>query len=257
MGWLTRLFFTSPPMRHEQLNLRRWFAMFCIGMACAAAMSLFGSHAYATHGSEPGRMLWWLGLYVFYFSLASTFVPLPTAWMVLYLASPDGFAALPPIARVIAVAAIGAMATGVSHVNAYHLITWLLRLGQAHKIRQTKLVVWAEKRFATSPFGLQIVFNILPLPMDPIRWLAVTTSYPLTTFFAAQAIGRFVRYLVFATAAVIFTLSIKQIAIIQVVLVAAAAGNMALRRVLSRRAPMADVDAVALSSEACKESEHA
>lgn len=220
MGRFLKFIFATPNTKRDRLNLRAWFALFCLYLTAVALISLWGFDRFSETGSAQGRMVWWLGLYVFYLSLACTFVPLPTSWFVLFLASPLGplGLALGPIERVLLVAAAGAFATAVAHVNEYHLICYLLRLGRAHRITETRIYKWAERIFTLSPFLLQVSFNMVPIPADPARWLAIIHGYPLTKFFLAHWLGRFIRYGLMALVAEVLELSVVQIVVIQVLL---------------------------------------
>jgi surface polysaccharide O-acyltransferase-like enzyme len=61
---------------------------------------------------------------------------------------------------------------------------------------------------------LLVIFNVLPLPADPIRWLAIISQYSLTKYFLAQWVGRFIRYAILATVAKSLKLTFVQIIII-------------------------------------------
>jgi membrane protein YqaA with SNARE-associated domain len=219
----------------DRLNLRAWFALYCVYMTVVVLLSLWGCRSFTESGTTWGEVVCWVGMYVFYFSLACTFVPLPTSWFVLFLASPQGPLDLNPIFRVALVAAIGGAATGIAHLNEYHVISYLLQLGKIHRVRETRIYIWAENIFKTSPFMLQMWFNVVPVPADPVRWLAIIYRYPRVKFFLAHASGRTIRYGVLAVAAVIFALSARQIVIIQMLLVILAIGKIFLPRLRSVR----------------------
>lgn len=228
---LLRFIFATPAIKRDKVNLRLWFVCFCTYLTVVTAITLAGSHVYTDSGSTWGQLAWWLGLYVFYFSLACTFLPLPTSWFVLYLASPLGPIAIEPILRVVLVAAIGAFGTAVANTSEYHLICYLLRFGRTSRVTETRIYKWAERIFKTSPFMLQTVFNVLPLPADPVRWLAIIYGYPVGKFFLAQWAGRFIRYGLMAFAAAVFELTLLQIVVIQCALVVAAILKIVLPRI--------------------------
>jgi len=242
MASLLRLIFATPTVKRDRLNLRLWFAVFCFYLAAVVVLSLWAFQVYSRTHSHGHWLLWLLGLYVFYFSLACSFVPIPTSWFVLFLASPAGGIGLDPVLRVVIVAATGAFATAVSHVNEYHLICYLLRLGKMHRVKETRIYLWAERIFEQFPFLLQFTFNVVPVPADPVRWLAIMYGYPLGKFFLAHWLGRFVRYGLMALAAEILKLTIIQIAVIQIVLLAIPVARIIGRRIQASRQPPEPVE---------------
>jgi membrane protein YqaA with SNARE-associated domain len=233
-SWLrktVRYLIATPQRTDDGLHIRRWFIFFCLFLATTALLSHWGLSCYSDSGNQWCKMLWLLCLYVFYFAIACTYVPLPTVWFVLYLASPtDGLTMLPTAMRIFTVAGIGALATAISHLNEYHTLAYLLRLGKVHKIRETRVYRWAEGQFKTWPFMLQVALNIVPVPADPVRWLAIFSRYPLAKYFLAQWLGRFIRYGIMAGMAVCLGLNLKQIAMIQGALFVVAIGSFIIHR---------------------------
>ena len=226
---LVEFIVATPAVKRDRLNMRAWFAAFCMYLAALAVVSLGAFDRYSDTGSDWGRAVWLFGLYLFYFSLACTFVPIPTSWFILFLASPVGGLPLGALWRVMVVAALGALATGVSHVNEYHVISYLLRLGRIHRVKETRIYQWSERQFVISPFLLQVAFNVIPAPADPVRWLAAIYGYPLGRFFLAHSLGRFIRYSLMALAAEVLELTLWQIAAIQCAIVAIAFSRMAVK----------------------------
>jgi membrane protein YqaA with SNARE-associated domain len=216
---ISRLFFATPQRHDDRLNMRVWFAVFCLFLAAVAMTSNWGFARYCDNSAVWAKSVWLVCLYIFYFAIACTYIPLPTAWFVLFLASPsDGLTILPPGWRVAAVAVIGGLATAISHVNEYHVIAYLLRLGRIHQIRETRVYRWSERQFKVWPFTIQVVLNIAPVPADPSRWLASMAGYSVYKFFLAQWLGRTIRYGFLAVASIYFALTLKQIAMIQAAL---------------------------------------
>jgi membrane protein YqaA with SNARE-associated domain len=222
----------------DTFNLRRWFIFFVIYMILLTIVALAALHAWAAGGNPAMLRVWLAALYVFYLSLCCTFFPAPTAWIILLMASPvvalfnpaalahstgwsvDAASRLAPLFTVAVVAALGAAATAIANLNEYHIFTFLLRYGRVRKIRQTRLYLWAKNAFDVSPFALLFTFSFIPIPVDVIRWLAITAGYPRSRFTLAYFLGRFLRYTILAGAAVCFHLSFKAILIIQITLVA-------------------------------------
>ncbi len=218
---LLKILFSSPQNKDDGLNIRKWFLIYCLYLAVLCIVSSISFRHYSLDpAQQTARLFWLIGLYMFYFSLASTFVPLPTSWFVLFLCSPaGGLTFLTPISRIIIIASVGALATAISHINEYHLSSYFLRLGKINAVRKTKLYNWSLKIFRTSPFLLQVVFNVIPIPADPARWIAIISKYPFRKFFLAHWSGRFIRYGLMGIAAELLKLTIAQIFILQALLI--------------------------------------
>jgi len=226
-----RYIFATPQRKDDNLNMRAWFIFYVLYMAIVCVISQWAFTRYFEGNQAWAQTVWYLGLYVFYLSLACTYVPLNTGIAVLFLASPTGgLTVLSPFWRIIAVAGLGAMATGVAHTNEYHMIAYLLRLGKVYKIKETRVYRWAEKYFKLWPFMLLVVFNIVPIPADPPRWLAIMSGYPLPKFFLAQWVGRFLRYTALAVVAEYLQLTLMQIIGICILLVAISIAGVVVQR---------------------------
>ncbi|MFA5864288.1 MAG: hypothetical protein WC975_06330 [Phycisphaerae bacterium] len=212
--------FATPQRKDDVLHIRAWFLFYALYMIAVCILSNWGYVHYSRTGDNIAKAVWFLGLFVFYFSLACTYIPLPTVWLILLLASPVcGLAILTPFWWVVMVAGLGAFATSISHTNEYHFITYLLRLGKIHLLKQTRIYLWAHKQFKVWPFLLLVVFNVLPVPADPVRWLAIISGYPLVKFFLANWIGRFFRYGILAVIAESLKLNLIHIIIISAALI--------------------------------------
>lgn len=202
------------------MEFRVWFWGYCAYLLGLCVVSLLGfsrmgfGDRYAFY-----KCIWLIGLYMFYFSLASTFVPLPTSWFVLFLDSPSGLSFIAPLERVILVALLGSFSTAVSHLNEYYLGNYILQ-DKSKFIKETKIYRWASQRFDRYAFWLLFVFNVVPVSADPVRWLAIISRYPRGRFFVSQMLGRFVRYALLGIAAEIFKLTIIQIMVLQVAILA-------------------------------------
>ena len=209
-------------------NLRRWFVFFIVYMIVLAVVALVGLAGTGTEASQLPKHTWLLALYLFYMSLCCTFFPAPTAWIVLLMASPmiglDYFSTanvyLSAVVTIVVVAAVGAIGTAVANLNEYHVFTFLLRFGRAYKLRHTRLYKSAARWFEVSPFVLMTVVSFLPIPVDIIRWLAITHRYRRDHFFAASFVGRFLRYALLAATAACLQISWYGIVFIQLILLA-------------------------------------
>lgn len=219
--------------RGDGLNLRMWFASFIVCLTALTLAALWGMSA--MDGSSPalGWGVWVFAGYAFYLALCCTFFPAPTTWVVMFAAS-DMVAAQIGLEhyawlRVAIVATIGAAATGLANLNEYHIFAYLLRKRRVAKFRETRFFRKASDWFHAGPFWILTLFSFLPIPVDVIRWLAITARYSRGRFFAASFLGRWFRYAIWALAAVGLELGTWQIVTVQVVL-----GALALLRVLIR-----------------------
>jgi membrane protein YqaA with SNARE-associated domain len=241
---LISILFYSGSRQVDSFNLRRWFVFYVIYLGLLAAVALVSFGYCEDDASSAGQQvlsyphkIWLLSLYLFYMSLCCTFFPAPTAWLVLLMASPvvnlvDSQLLLSYISvseqqgywiggllTVFVVASVGALGTGMANLNEYHVFTFLLRCGKAHKIRETKFYRMAGHWFDVSPFGLMVTFSFLPIPVDMVRWLAITHRYRRDHYFIAAFLGRMLRYGLLAGAATCLKLSWTEILIIQLVLI--------------------------------------
>ena len=217
---LFKFIFATPQQTDDNLKLRHWFIVYCLYLIVLCIISSWGFAHYSSENASWAKAVWLIGLYMFYFSLACTFVPIPTSWFVLFLCSPaGGLAFIAPVYRILIVAGLGALSTGIAHLNEYHLGGYLLRLGKMRMIRQTRFYNFALRIFQSWPFMIQVALNVIPIPADPARWIAIISNYPLVKFFAAQWTGRFIRYALMGIAAELLELTITEIIILQAVLV--------------------------------------
>jgi len=241
---LISILFYAGDRQGDTFNLRRWFAFYLIYLGLLAATALISFGYCENNTSETAQQvlscpqkIWLLSLYLFYMSLCCTFFPAPTAWLVLLMASPvagliDAQVLMSYISvsqqqgywiagllTVLVVASIGAIGTGMANLNEYHIFTFLLRCGRANKIRETKFYRMAGHWFDVSPFALMATFSFLPIPVDVVRWLAITHRYRRDHYFLAAFSGRLLRYGLLAGAATCLKLNWTEILIVQLVLI--------------------------------------
>lgn len=193
--------------RPDGITLWRWFVIFALWLATLGVPiallltdigrpgKLFVDPAEYT---QPMHQVLKLLIYTFYLSLCCTFLPLPTSGMVAAMATSHVAVTGQMWSTVLLVAGCGAAGSTMANLNDYHLFTLLLRHRGVAKIRRTKTYAAARKWFQRSPFGILLVANILPIPIDVIRMLAITSRYPRGPFAAANYIGRFIRYALLA-----------------------------------------------------------
>lgn len=234
---LFNILFHRPSDAHDGINLRRWFIFYAVYLIVLAAGALICLASYDRHPSPLFLRVWLVTLYLFYLSLCCTFFPAPTAWIVLLMASPL-IALVPPqwlvhhfaispssagwlaaLATVVIVACVGALGTTMANLNEYHIFTLLLRFGRARRIRQTGLYRRLNRYFIAGPFVLMTAVGFFPIPVDIIRWLAISNRYRRDHYALASFLGRFLRYGLMAVAATCLRLSWRSILIIQIAVI--------------------------------------
>ena len=180
-------------------------------------------------------------IYTVYLAVACTVLPLNTGWLVSMLAMRQFHIADGLWATTLIIATVGATASMIANIHDYHLFTWILRNKSAARIRHTRFYRKAERWFSRRPFVLVAAFNLIPIPVDVVRLLAVSYRYPLRRFAAANFLGRWVRYAVIA--AITFALGPKGWVMVALLLGVAVAWAVAklVDRVKARRARAGDV----------------
>jgi membrane protein YqaA with SNARE-associated domain len=216
----------APPL--GSASLRMWFIVYLLWLGMLTLGAQWGFAA-GRHGEAAGVAVWAICLGTFYISLANNFVPLPTMWMVMLLASDIvGLPGAAPV-RIAYVAGITAVATAMANLNEYHLVRWVLGSRAAGRVKQTRLVQWAIRWFRVSPFGILTLASFVPIPIDAVRWIAIADGYSRVRFFWANFVGRWVRYAVLAGATVWLSAGIKTIIGVQAGILLVAAVPMAIQ----------------------------
>ena len=208
----------------DRVNLRAWFAGYLTWMIALTIAALFGLRAVEVGGGPLAWSVWLFAVYAFYLSLCCTFFPAPTSWMVMLAASEFVASRIGleyhSIWRLFLVTSIGALSTSLANLNEYHIFVYFFRRRQVARVRQTRLVTWAGEWFRTKPFRILALFNFIMIPVDVVRWLAITALYPRRWFFLAAFVGRWFRYAVLAVVSMYLDLKPWHIAAVQAVLVA-------------------------------------
>ncbi len=149
----------------------------------------------AITGLDRNDKLLAFGLYL---AVCSTFLPLPTSWMVAAVALPAHAVGANVWTTTLLVTIVGSAASVVANLNDYHIFTLMLRHRHVAKLRHTRTYRMAAKWFSKGPFLLLVIFNFIPIPVDVVRLLATGYRYPRPRFAAANFIGRALRYAVIA-----------------------------------------------------------
>ena len=230
----------GPIATADGISVGRWFLGYGLGLGVAVvalAIMLRGQQwtwtwRPAEIGEQlrlmsPGVKLLVFGVYV---SMCCTFLPMPTNAIVAAVATREAAVTGELSTTVLAVAVVGAAASTVANLNDYHLFTLALRHRHIGRVRHTRLYDVSARWLAKSPFAILVLFNIIPIPVDVIRMLAVTYRYPRGPFAAANFAGRLVRYA--AIAFLTFHWNLGWVAVVVLLGLAAAL-------VLARAAPAA------------------
>lgn len=185
-----------------------------LGMVALAAYKTIIPYKYLT-----------LSFYTAYMSMAFTFCPLPTIWIVLWAAREF---------NPWAVAFLGALATCVAYLNDYYIFNWLHKFSRVRKIRGTKLYKSTVKWFGKAPFITLTVASFLPIPVDLIRLLSISSQYKRRFYVLACFLGRFPRYAILAIVGHELKLSNKWLLIILAVTVMIPAVKTGIEKLKSR-----------------------
>ena len=182
-------------LRHERISLRAWFLPFGALLALLAGVYVTGGE-----GSTAAGVVLLFG----YLSLACTFLPLPTAWIVIWAAAPTegGGLGLNPWL----VATVGAAGTAIANMHDYYLVTFLYRYRPVRKIRTKGWYKRVAAWYNRAPFGTLAAASFLPIPIDFVRLLAISEGYNRAKFALGSLVGRWPRYLLFAILAERFQL---------------------------------------------------
>ena len=226
-------------LRERELpHTRVWFVFFVLWMV---AWGLGANWAFQNfQAGVPGAQRFWVfALMVFYLSLCNSFVPMPTAWVVMLAGLPEFSPAENPWLAVLAIAAGGSLGTVAANLNDYHLLAYLFHFGLGGRVKNTRAYAWSARVFDRMPFALLLLVAFVPIPVDVIRWLAVLREYSRAKFAVAYFIGRAVRYALLAACVLLLQLrSPLHVIYIQVgIIVVAVLARYVWRAVRGRPAP--------------------
>lgn len=192
---------------YHHISVRLWFVFFGTVMVASIGMLTFllsrenfsvsswDQFKDSITAADPTIKLLVLGIYL---AISSTFIPLNTSWIISASAMQATAVADGLWPTMLIVSLVGATASTMANLNDYHVFTLMMRSHHVAKVRNTKLYQLGSKWFNKSPFGLLLIFNILPIPIDFIRPLAASHKYPRGRFAFANFGGRFCRYMVIA-----------------------------------------------------------
>jgi membrane protein YqaA with SNARE-associated domain len=167
----------------REISSRRWILSFAAFLLAAGA--LFA----ASREIESLARIEVLMILLLYTSVACTFLPLPTAWIVLWAARE---------ANPVGVALTAAAGTCIANLHDYYILNYLLGLRRVGRVKKTGLYRSAAGWFGRAPFATLCAASFVPIPVDVVRILAVSTGYSRLRYTLASFAGRFPRYLILA-----------------------------------------------------------
>jgi len=206
----------SAPNLPDDITVKHWLAFYVVFFAALAiplgwllARQGWSWTAWTEQPAEtfsraaPAVKLLVLTLYA---SIACTFLPMPTGWIIAGVATRQaavaaGLAGDPQVQALLTaliIAVCGGIGSTVANLNDYHLFTWMLRRRRIAAVRDTRTYRSAARWFARQPTFLLVLFNIIPIPVDFVRILAISYRYPRWPFAIANFVGRFIRYFIIA-----------------------------------------------------------
>ena len=187
----------------------RWFSAFGLYIAVLSLLLLWTSSA----GNKALANLIFFTIFV---SFACTFCPLPILWTFLWISREH---------NPFLVALIGSVATCIANLHDYYILNSLLRWERLARAKDSRWYKHGSKWFKKYPFWTLTVANILPLPIDFVRLLAISVHYSRLPFTCANFLGRYPRYLILAGIGYELNLSNRAIVIVLVVTIAIAAAK--------------------------------
>jgi membrane protein YqaA with SNARE-associated domain len=200
------------PHLPDDIKVKRWIALYFVFLFAVAAPLAYllaeqnwkwagwanWTEVAFPHMSPAIKLL----VLVLYTAVACQLIPLPTGWIAAGVASREAGVAVGMVSGLLPQALLTALLVGLcgaagstaANINDYHVFTWMLRHRRIGAVRNTRSYKAAARWFSRRPFFLVLVFNVVPIPVDVVRILAITFRYPRVPFAVANFLGRFVRY---------------------------------------------------------------
>ena len=93
---------------------------------------------------------------------------------------------------------MGAAGSAISSIVVYYLMVKLSKKKPMRRIENSRLIQSWGSLARKLPFLSLVIFNAVPLPVDPSRFFAVFNRYSKGKYVTAISLGRFVRYFALA-----------------------------------------------------------
>ena len=128
-------------------------------------------------------------VYFLIMSISCNIIPIPTYPFVLYI-SPDYAPLL--------IALVGAVGATLSALLEYYILDFLLGFQRIARIKRNKRYQRYAAYFDRFSFGSVLLASAVPLPVDPVRMLAISRRYARWRFALATFLGRIPRFFLIA-----------------------------------------------------------
>ena len=152
-----------------------------------------------------------IAFFIYTATLNSGLIPFPTMTAVIFLGK-----SYSPLL----VAAVGTVGSAVSSIIVYYLVTKLSEKESMKKFENSRIIGSWKTLAGKSPFLSLVVFNAIPLPVEPSRFFAIFNRYSMTKYVLAISLGRFVRYFLLAALGGTFQIPNGVLIVLTVVLIA-------------------------------------
>ncbi len=193
--------------RSRDISSLRWFSGFGLYITTLSLLLLWASNT--NQGSAVNLLF-----FIIYVSFACTFCPLPIFWLFLWIAREH---------NPFVIALLGSIATCIANLHDYYILNSLLRWEKFGRAKDSRWYKKGAAWFSKYPFMTLVVANILPLPVDFVRLLAISTGYSRLPFTVANFLGRYPRYLILAALGYELNLSNRTIVIVLIATILIAA----------------------------------
>ncbi len=157
----------------------------------------------------PGYRLL-MAFFLYTATLNSGLIPFPTMTFAIFLGKSHS-----PFL----VAAVGTAGSAVSSVIVYYLMVKLSHKKSMRRIENNRFIQSWKVLARRSPFLGLVVFNTIPFPADPSRFLAIFNRYSMVKYVMAISLGRFVRYSLLAMLGDTFRISNGVLIVLTVALI--------------------------------------
>ena len=122
-------------------------------------------------------------------------------------------------------AVVGTLGASLAEALNYRLVDRAAELPKLAALKDRSAVRWSIGAFLRAPFWMTVIVIFSPIPDSAVRVLAPLGKYPLPTFLAAVALGRFPRLLLIAGFGVLVPIPAWLLLAAGVALVAVGAGR--------------------------------
>jgi membrane protein YqaA with SNARE-associated domain len=117
------------------------------------------------------------------------------------------------------VAVAGMLGSALSSAVIYYLLTELSNNRHIQRIENSSYISSLKALANKSPFLSLVVFNAVPFPIEPSRFLAIFNRYSVVRYVTAISLGRFVRFYLLAKFGETFRISNEVLVILTGVLI--------------------------------------